>query len=87
MTDADADGRGRLGRWRLVLGGHEADGVTTAEGHSVVLSTADARRDRALEDLYGAKKRRAAGVWARPALALPAGSATSGAISRPRWSR
>ena len=59
MTDTDPDGsnrRGRLGRWRLVLGGHEADGITTADGHSVELSAADARRDQALEDLYGAEK-------------------------------
>jgi len=61
VTDADTDGRGRLGRWRLVLGVHEADGVTTAEGHSVVLSTADARRDRALEDLYGAEEKKGRG--------------------------
>lgn len=64
VTDADPDGRSRLGRWRLVLGGHEADGVTTADGHSVVLSSADARRDRALEDLYGVEKNGRGGLGA-----------------------
>ncbi|MFJ4025944.1 VWA domain-containing protein [Paenarthrobacter sp. NPDC089989] len=49
----DDGGRGRLGRWRLVLGGHDADGVSTPNGQPVELSAADTRRDQALEELYG----------------------------------
>jgi Mg-chelatase subunit ChlD len=59
VTEADTDardGRDRLSRWRLVLGGHEADGISTDDGRQVVLSAADARRDKVLEDLYGASK-------------------------------
>ena len=53
LESGDTEGaRDRLSRWRLVLGGHDADGVTTAEGAAVVLSAEDARRDRALEELY-----------------------------------
>lgn len=57
VTDRNPDGRDRLSRWRLVLGGHGADGVTTAEGQSVALSAADQLRDRALDDLYGPPKK------------------------------
>lgn len=67
MTDRDPDGnnrRGRLGRWRLVLGGQDADGITTADGHSVELAADDARRDQALEDLYGAEKNGRGGLGA-----------------------
>ena len=67
MTDTDPDGdnrRGRLGRWRLVLGRQEADGISTADGRSVELSAADARRDQALEDLYGAEKNGRGGLGA-----------------------
>ena len=38
VTDAKTDsrdGRDRLSRWRLVLGGHEADGIVTDGGQSV----------------------------------------------------
>lgn len=61
---AGVDRRSRLNRWRLVLGGQEADGITTADGDSVVLSAADARRDQALEDLYGAEKNGRGGLGA-----------------------
>ncbi|TAP40047.1 VWA domain-containing protein [Arthrobacter sp. S39] len=67
MKDTDPDGnnrRGRLGRWRLVLGGQDADGITTADGHSVELAADDARRDQALEDLYGAEKNGRGGLGA-----------------------
>lgn len=70
MTDAktdsrdSSDGRDRLSRWRLVLGGHEGDGITTDDGQSVVLSAADARRDKVLEDLYGAAKTGPGGLGA-----------------------
>ena len=67
MTDTDPDGGnrgGRLGRWRLVLGGQDADGITTAHGRSVELSADDARRDQALEELYGAEKNGRGGLGA-----------------------
>ncbi|MDR7161542.1 VWA domain-containing protein [Arthrobacter sp. BE255] len=67
MTDTDPDGGnrgGRLGRWRLVLGGQDADGITTADGRSVELSADDARRDQALEELYGAEKNGRGGLGA-----------------------
>jgi len=67
VTDANPDvigPRGRLNRWRLVLGGQAADGISTADGDSVVLSTADARRDQALEALYGAEKNGRGGLGA-----------------------
>lgn len=57
MTDTNPDGRDRLSRWRLVLGGHGADGVTTADGQNVALSAVDQLRDRALDDLYGPPKK------------------------------
>ena len=37
--------RDRLTRWRLVLGGNEADGLSGAGGTPVSLSAADERRD------------------------------------------
>lgn len=55
MTAAE-HGRDRLGRWRLVLGGHEADGVTAADGSAVGLSADDARRDQVLEQLYDTER-------------------------------
>lgn len=51
----DSSGRDRLRRWRLVLGGQEADGISTADGQPVALSETDLRRDQALADLYGAE--------------------------------
>lgn len=48
--------RTRLNRWRLVLGGNDADGITTPDGTAVALSADDARRDQALSDLYGTEK-------------------------------
>lgn len=62
MNGDAMDGRDRLSRWRLVLGGHDADGIRCADGQAVVLSAADARRDKALEDLYGASKNRSSGM-------------------------
>ena len=49
MTDRD-----RLTRWRLVLGGDDADGI----GEAVALDEDDARRDAALRELYGGATRR-----------------------------
>ncbi|MGF4042133.1 VWA domain-containing protein [Paenarthrobacter nitroguajacolicus] len=46
-------GRDRLSRWRLVLGGQDADGISTEDGVPVQLSDDDVRRDQALEELYG----------------------------------
>ncbi|MFK0038278.1 VWA domain-containing protein [Paenarthrobacter sp. NPDC090517] len=45
--------RDRLSRWRLVLGGQHADGISTEDGVPVQLSGDDVRRDQALEELYG----------------------------------
>lgn len=53
VDESAAAGRDRLSRWRLVLGGHEADGISTGAGEPVQLSQDDARRDQALEELYG----------------------------------
>lgn len=49
---ADA-GRDRLTRWRLVLGGEDADGL----GGDIALSEADAQRDAALAQLYDSNRR------------------------------
>ena len=46
--------RDRLTRWRLVLGGDEADGIGAEPGTGLAsgLSAADAERDKALSELY-----------------------------------
>ena len=44
--------RDPLTRWRLVLGGNEADGVRSADGTPVGLSADDAARDQAMAELY-----------------------------------
>ena len=49
--------RDRLTRWRLVLGGNDADGVTGPDGAPVSLSAADTRRDGALDALYDSERR------------------------------
>ncbi|NIH83649.1 VWA domain-containing protein [Amycolatopsis granulosa] len=48
----------RLRRWRMILGGQDADGTGTA------LSGVDARRDAALEALYGKESDRRGGLGA-----------------------
>jgi Mg-chelatase subunit ChlD len=56
MSDAiedDAIRRDRLTRWRLVLGGDDADGI----GDAVSLGKDDAQRDQALADLYDRERR------------------------------
>jgi hypothetical protein len=50
---ADAAARDRLTRWRLVLGGDEADGI----GDAVRLDPADTERDLALRELYDRDRR------------------------------
>lgn len=50
--------RSRTTRWRLVLGGDDADGITTATGDPVGLSAEDAARDKALAELYDQGDRR-----------------------------
>lgn len=60
----EAKGRDRLDRWRLVLGGNEADGISKADGERVQLSADDARRDQALEELYGEGSARRGGLGA-----------------------
>jgi Mg-chelatase subunit ChlD len=47
------DGRDRLTRWRLVLGGGDGDGI----GEAVSLTEDDDRRDQVLRDLYDGKRR------------------------------
>ncbi|GAA4679410.1 VWA domain-containing protein [Gordonia humi] len=54
MTDTDERSLDRLTRWRLVLGGDEADGIGIARS---ALSEADAGRDTVLTDLYDAPRR------------------------------
>ncbi len=46
----------RLTRWRLVLGGDEADGVTAPDGSRRGLSADDLSRDRALSELYDGRR-------------------------------
>ena len=60
--DSVGSGRDRLSRWRLVLGGHDADGISTGEGVPVQLSEDDVRRDQALEELYGEGSNRRGGL-------------------------
>jgi Mg-chelatase subunit ChlD len=50
---ASQPGRHRLTRWRLVLGGEEADGI----GEAVALSEDDGRRDQVLGELYDGNRR------------------------------
>ncbi len=53
---ADGDGavaRDRMTRWRLVLGGGDADGI----GEAVTLTKDDATRDEALRQLYDSERR------------------------------
>ncbi|MFF2840872.1 VWA domain-containing protein [Paenarthrobacter sp. NPDC057981] len=53
VSNHAVEARDRLSRWRLVLGGDDADGISTDDGGQVQLSDDDARRDQALEALYG----------------------------------
>jgi Mg-chelatase subunit ChlD len=53
LADGADARRGRLTRWRLVLGGDDADGI----GPSVELSGDDQKRDEALRELYDAQRR------------------------------
>jgi len=48
----EEDGPDRLTRWRLVLGGDEADGIAGADGAGLALTAEDQARDRALSQLY-----------------------------------
>src|SRR4051794_906679 len=53
------ESRDRLTRWRLVLGGEDADGISEAPGSGLEggLSQADAERDKALSELYDGNRR------------------------------
>jgi Mg-chelatase subunit ChlD len=54
------EARDRLNRWRLVLGGEEADGIGEGagdDGSGVALSAEDAERDKALSELYDGSRR------------------------------
>lgn len=81
MTDTDERSLDRLTRWRLVLGGDEADGIGIARS---ALSEADAGRDTVLTDLYDAPRRGGLG-GSKPR--CRAGSATSEPTSRHRSSK
>ncbi|SDT29266.1 vWA domain-containing protein [Microlunatus soli] len=68
---ADPTERERLTRWRLVLGGGDADGLTTtdiesgsAAGDDLELSDDDRIRDRALSELYDGNRRGGLGASA-----------------------
>ena len=87
VTDEPADDgaeherrRDRLTRWRLVLGGEEADGI----GEAACLDGDDAQARRALRDLYDGERRGGLGASAPGS---PGGWATSAATSRPRSCR
>ena len=64
MNERETGSRGRLGRWRLILGGNDADGLTVASGQAVALSAEDVRRDQALEALYDAPPKGPGGMGA-----------------------
>lgn len=64
MTDRDPEARERLTRWRLILGGDEADGISLGSGQSVALSADDARRDQALAALYDSPAKGPGGMGA-----------------------
>src|SRR3954463_8113297 len=53
------ESRDRLTRWRLVLGGEDADGISEVPGSGLEggLSQADAERDKALSELYDGNRR------------------------------
>src|SRR3954454_9589921 len=53
------ESRDRLTRWRLVLGGEDADGIGQGPGSGLEggLSQADAERDKALSELYDGNRR------------------------------
>jgi Mg-chelatase subunit ChlD len=54
--------RDRLTRWRLILGGQEADGLTGPGGEAVALGEVDGRRDDALSALYDGERRAGLGA-------------------------
>lgn len=56
MTGDGAEQRDRLTRWRLVLGGDEADGVVAPDGSRIGLSADDQSRDQALSELYDGRR-------------------------------
>ena len=56
-TASEPAHRDRLTRWRLILGGGEADGLTGADGEPVPLGESDQRRDGALSALYDDDRR------------------------------
>lgn len=58
--ERDPASRDRLTRWRLVLGGEQADGI----GEGVSLTADDQRRDEALQALYDGERRGGLGASA-----------------------
>lgn len=59
-AERDPASRDRLTRWRLVLGGEQADGI----GEGVSLTADDHRRDEALQALYDGERRGGLGASA-----------------------
>lgn len=59
-AERDPASRDRLTRWRLVLGGEQADGI----GEGVSLTADDQRRDEALQALYDGERRGGLGASA-----------------------
>lgn len=55
MTQLQSQSSERLRRWRLVLGGGEADGLCAGAGEGLSLSVEDKRMDDALSGLYDAE--------------------------------
>lgn len=64
MTDPESGARERLRRWRLILGGDDADGVSAETGEPLALSADDVRRDQALGALYDAPAKGPGGMGA-----------------------
>jgi Mg-chelatase subunit ChlD len=54
--------RDRATRWRLVLGGGDADGIVAGSGQPVGLTSEDAARDKALSELYDNERKGRGGM-------------------------
>lgn len=73
----------RLRRWRLILGGGQADGICTGSGDiNLTLSGTDQAIDNALSALYDSDR---SGGLGRSSPRLPVGWATSAPTSPPLW--
>ena len=67
----DSEQTERLRRWRLILGGGEADGICGAEGGQLLnLGSGDMEMDQALAALYEQNGQRRGGLGALPQMSL-----------------